>query len=59
MSIIIMILNIILRIVIQFLTNLKRSYSYTKQQSSFCNYYSLIFIINSCFTIYIVHDKAI
>lgn len=59
MSLIILILNCLMRLVIMFATAAKRYYSYTKFQGSFCLYYSLFYIINSCIMVYIVHGQNI
>jgi hypothetical protein len=57
MSLMVVILNSLLRIIIYIFTKLKRYHSHTVEQSSFCFYYSLMYIFNSCFMIYIVHGQ--
>ena len=57
MSIIIVILNAIIRLVILIFTTLKGYASHTTQQASFCMYYAVFYVLNSCFTVYIVHGQ--
>lgn len=56
-SLIVLLVNSLLRIIILIFTKLKRHHSHTAQQSSFCFYYTLLYVLNSCFTIYIIHGQ--
>lgn len=56
-SLIVVLLNALLRIIIYAFTKLKRYHSHTAEQSSFCLYYTLIYVFNSCFMIYTVHGE--
>lgn len=55
MAIVIMSVNLGLRFVIKIFVNFKKHYSHSRYQSSFCLYYSLMYIFNTCFMIYIIH----
>jgi len=59
MSVIIVCLNYLLRLIVKFLASINKPHSYTQQESRFCNYYTFLFILNACLTIYIVHGAAI
>lgn len=52
-------LNYLLRLIVKFLASINKPHSYTIQESRFCNYYTFLFIMNACLTIYIVHGTAI
>lgn len=55
MAVVIMAVNLVLRFIIQMFVNFKKHYSHSRYQSSFCLYYSLMYIFNTCFMIYIIH----
>lgn len=55
MAVVIMSVNLGLRFVIKIFVNFKKHYSHSRYQSSFCLYYSLMYIFNTCFMIYIIH----
>ena len=55
MALMIMFVNLLLRALIKVFVDMKKHYSYSRYQSSFCFYYSLMFIFNTCFMVYIVH----
>jgi H+/Cl- antiporter ClcA len=56
-SLIVILLNSLLRIVIHLFTKLKRHHSHTSEQSSFCFYYTLLYVFNACFMVYLVHGE--
>lgn len=56
MALIVVGVNSLLRLVIKLFAYLKRYYSYSNYHSAFCFYYSLLYILNTCFMIYIVHS---
>ena len=59
MAFIIVCLNYLLRLIVKFLASINKPHSYTQEESRFCNYYTFLFILNACLTIYIVHGAAI
>lgn len=59
MSLLIVCLNYLLRLVVKYLAYINKPHSYTQEQSRFCDYYTFLYIINACLTIYVVHGAAI
>lgn len=57
LSVMIMLVNLLLRFIIKTFINIKKHYSYSRYQSSFCFYYSLMYVFNTCFMIYIIHMR--
>jgi hypothetical protein len=52
-----MLVNLLLRFIIKSFISIKRHYSYSRYQSSFCFYYSIMYIFNTCFMIYVIHMR--
>ena len=55
MAVVVVVVNSLLRMVIKLFAYIKRYYSYSNYHASFCFYYSWLYILNTCFMIYIVH----